>query len=61
MGLALTAALSFCLWVVLWGLGSSGLDGILVTLLILVIAATVKSLGQFLPGAGRKSGSSGGW
>lgn len=62
MGFALTAALAFCLWVVMWGLGSSGLDGILVTLVILVIAATVKSLGKFVPGASdRRKGASGGW
>lgn len=60
MGLALTAALAFCLWVLLWGLGSSGLDGMLITLVILVVGATVKSLGKFLPSAGRRSGS-GGW
>jgi len=61
MGLALTAALAFCLWVLMWGLGSSGLDGMLVTLLILVIGATVKSLGQFLPSAQRKRNHTGGW
>lgn len=61
MGLALTAAFAFCLWIVLWAIGVRGFDGMLVTLLILVIAATVKSLGQFLPGASRRSGSTGGW
>jgi len=61
MGLALTATLAFCLWVVLWALGVKGFDGMLVTLLILVVAATVKSLTQFLPGAGRKRGADGGW
>ncbi len=61
MGLALTAALAFCLWVFLWGIGTSGLDGILITLVILVIGATVKSLGRFLPGAQRRGGSAGGW
>ena len=61
MGLALTAALAFCLWVLLWGLGASGLDGMLITLVILVIGATVKSLTHFLPGAARRSGSGGGW
>lgn len=60
MGLALTAALAFCLWVLLWGLGSSGLDGMLITLVILVVGATVKSLGKYLPTASRRSGS-GGW
>lgn len=61
MGLALTTALAFCLWIILWAIGVRGFDGMLVTLLILVIAATVKSLGQFLPGTGRKRGSDGGW
>jgi len=61
MGLALTAALAFCLWVVLWALGVKGFDGMLVTLLILVVAATVKSLTRFLPGASRGGGSNGGW
>ena len=60
MGLALTATFAFCLWIVLWAIGVRGFDGMLVTLLILVIAATVRSLGQFLPGASRRS-SSGGW
>jgi len=61
MGLALTAALAFCLWIVLWAIGVRGFDGMLVTLLILVIAATVKSLRQFLPGASRRRGPTGGW
>ncbi len=61
MGLALTATLAFCLWVVLWALGVKGFDGILITLLILIVAATLKSLTQFLPGAQRRGGPSGGW
>jgi len=61
MGLALTTALAFCLWVILWAIGVKGFDGILIILVILVIAATVKSLGQYLPGASRKRGSDGGW
>ncbi|HEX7290544.1 MAG TPA: hypothetical protein VF250_05375 [Conexibacter sp.] len=61
MGLALTATLAFCLWVFLWALGVKGFDGMLITLLILVVAGTLKSLGKFLPGAQRSGGSSGGW
>jgi len=61
MGLALTTALAFCLWVILWAIGVRSLDAMLITLVILVIAGTVKSLGKFLPGAGRASGSDGGW
>jgi hypothetical protein len=61
MGLAFTATLAFCLWVFLWALGVKGFDGMLITLVILVVAATVKSLGQFLPGASRPRDSAGGW
>lgn len=61
MGLALTATLAFCLWVFLWALNVKGFDGMLITLLILIVAATLKSLTQFLPGANRGKGASGGW
>jgi len=61
MGLALTATFAFCLWVFLWAIGVKSFDAILITLLILVIAGTIKSLGKFLPGASRAKGSSGGW
>jgi hypothetical protein len=61
MGLALTTALAFCLWVLLWAIGVKGFDAMLITLVILVVAATLKSLGQFLPGGSRGRGSDGGW
>jgi hypothetical protein len=60
MGLALTTTLAFCLWIVMWALGVKGFDGMLITLVIVLVAATVKSLTKFLPGANR-SGGSGGW
>jgi hypothetical protein len=61
MGLALTATLAFCLWVFLWALGVKGFDGMMITLVILVVAGTLKSLAKFLPGAERRGGPSGGW
>jgi hypothetical protein len=61
MGLALTATFAFCLWVFLWAIGVKSFDAMLITLLILVIAGTIKSLGKFLPGASRSRGSAGGW
>lgn len=61
MGLALTATFAFCLWVFLWAIGVKSFDAMLITLLILVVAGTIKSLGKFLPGAGRSAGSDGGW
>jgi hypothetical protein len=50
MGLALTTTFAFCLWIALWAVGISGLDGILLTLLIILIGATLRSLTRFLPG-----------
>lgn len=60
MGLALTATFAFSLWIVLWAIDVKGFDGILITLAILVVAGTIKSLARFLPGAGRPRGSNGG-
>jgi hypothetical protein len=61
MGLAFTTALAFCLWIVLWAIGVKSFDAFMITILIVLIAGTLKSLTKFLPGAGRTSGSSGGW
>ncbi|HKG38769.1 MAG TPA: hypothetical protein VKB25_07250 [Conexibacter sp.] len=61
MGLALTTSLAFCLWVVLWAIGVKSFDAFMITIVIVLIAGTLKSLAKFLPGAGRTSGHSGGW
>ncbi len=62
MGLALVTTFAFCLWVVLWAIGVKGFDGFMITLVILLVAGTIKSLGKFLPGAGsRNAGANGGW
>jgi hypothetical protein len=50
MGLALTTTFAFCLWIVLWAIGISGLDGILLTLLIILIAASLRALTHYVPG-----------
>lgn len=51
MGLALTTTLALCLWVVLWSVGVKGFDGILLTVVIVLIGATLKMLTRYLPGA----------
>ena len=61
MGLALVTTLAFCLWIVLWAVGVKSFDGFMITIVIVLIAGTVKSLGKFLPGVSRGSGHSGGW
>jgi len=59
MGLALVTALAFCLWVVLWALGVGGFDGFMLTVVIILVAATLKSLAHFLPGVDRPKGPHG--
>jgi hypothetical protein len=62
MGLALTAALAFCLWVFLWAIGVKSFDAMLITLVILLVAGSIKSLAKYLPGVGRhQHGDGGGW
>ena len=50
MGLLLTLIAGLVVWVVLWALGAKSLDAILITLLLLVIAAAVQMLSPHLPG-----------
>ena len=50
MGLILTATAGLCLWVVLWSLNISGLDAILIGVVMVLIALGVRQLLPFLPG-----------
>ncbi len=50
MGLILTATAGLCLWIVLWSLNISGLDSILIGIVMVLIALGVQQLLPFLPG-----------
>jgi hypothetical protein len=50
MGLILTATAGLCLWIVLWSLNISGLDSILIGIVLVLIALGVRQLLPFLPG-----------
>jgi hypothetical protein len=50
MGLAATVTFSLCLWVALWAINIKALDGMLLSLAIVVVAAGIKILSAFLPG-----------
>jgi hypothetical protein len=50
MGLILTATAGLCLWILLWGLGVKGFDGILIAGAMVVVAIGVRNLLPFLPG-----------
>jgi hypothetical protein len=53
MGLIVTATAGLCLWIVLWALNISGLDAILIAIVMVLIAIGVRNLLPFLPGNDR--------
>lgn len=62
MGLALVTTLALCLWVSLWSVGVKGFDAMMLTVVIVLVAATLKSLAKYLPGVPSKpKGPQGGW
>jgi len=50
MGLILTGTAGLCLWIILWALNISGLDAILIAVVMVVVAVLVRNLLPFLPG-----------
>jgi hypothetical protein len=50
MGLVLTAAAGLCIWIIIWSLNVSGLDSILLAIVMILIAIGVRNLLPFLPG-----------
>ncbi len=50
MGLVLSATAALCAWIVLWAIGSSGFDGMLLVVGVVVFAIAVRNLLPFLPG-----------
>lgn len=50
MGLILTATAGLCIWIVIWSLNVSGLDGFLITIVVVLIAIGVRNLLPLLPG-----------
>ena len=45
----MTATLSLSMWIVLWSIGVKAVDGFLLVLLIILVAAGVRVLLQYLP------------
>jgi hypothetical protein len=50
MGLVLTVTAGLVIWIVLWALGTKGLDGFLLASVIIVLGASVTILSRYLPG-----------
>ncbi len=50
MGLILTATAGLCLWIVLWSLGVSGFDAILIAVVMVLVTIGIRNVLPFLPG-----------
>jgi hypothetical protein len=50
MGLFLTTCVGLVLWIILWALGAKAFDAFLITILLVIIAATVRIVTPYLPG-----------
>jgi hypothetical protein len=50
MGFILTVTAGLVIWIVLWALGTKGLDGALLASAIIVLGASVRILSRYLPG-----------
>ncbi len=50
MGVVLTATAGLCIWIVIWALNVSGLDAIMITIVMVLVAVGVRNLLPFLPG-----------
>lgn len=50
MGLAISITAGLAIWLVLWSLGSKSIDAFMITILIALVATTVRMLAPYLPG-----------
>ena len=44
MGVIITGAAGLCLWIILWSLGMSGFDAILIALVMVIVAVAVQTV-----------------
>jgi hypothetical protein len=50
MGVILASTFGLILWLVLWAIGVKAFDAFLLTILIALVAATVRMIAPYLPG-----------
>lgn len=50
MGVTLTATAGLCIWIILWALGTSGFDGMLIVVAMVLLAVAVRAVLPYLPG-----------
>ncbi|MDP9345415.1 MAG: hypothetical protein M3P44_06795 [Actinomycetota bacterium] len=50
MGLVLTTTFGLVVWIVLWALGAKAIDSFLITVVVVLVGATLRMLTPFMPG-----------
>ncbi|HEY4810578.1 MAG TPA: hypothetical protein VIH71_05915 [Solirubrobacteraceae bacterium] len=50
MGFILTLTAGLVIWIVMWAVGSKGIDAFLVATAVILIGATLRILSGYLPG-----------
>jgi hypothetical protein len=50
MGLVLATTFGLCLWVALWAIGAKAFDAFMITIAIVMLAATARIFSPYLPG-----------
>jgi hypothetical protein len=50
MGLILTVTAGLVVWIVLWALGSKGIDALMLAVAIILLGASLRILSGYLPG-----------
>jgi hypothetical protein len=53
MGLAVATITGLVIWIVLWSLGVKSVDAFLITILIVLVAATGQIAARYMPGGRR--------
>ena len=50
MGLVVVTTLGLVVWLVMWALGIKALDAFMITVLLVLVGATMRIIAPFLPG-----------
>jgi len=50
MGLVVATTFGLIVWIVMWALGVKAFDAFLITVLVVLLGATVRMLAPYLPG-----------
>ena len=50
MGLVVATTVGLVIWLVMWALGTKAIDAFMITLLLVVLGATMRIIAPYLPG-----------